>query len=606
MLRCSPEINRNYAAQIVQLNNIRKHPDADRLRIVSINFSDVIIGETMKEGDIAVYFPVECQINSDFLSFTNSFAHPEKNADLKTKGYFNDAGRVRAVKLRGIPSIGCLFPLSELEKFLATTFNTENLIGLEFDYWDDIKICEKYVVHVIETKSSSKGRQSVKRISRLIENQFYLHNNTSQLQKNIHDLKPDDWIGIHEKKHGCLPYRQTITMADGSLKRIKDIKVGDNVLGFNHTTNSIESTTVLNVFTNGKTEEWYKVRKTSKKNNNGKVKNDLVLTGNHKVFSNGKYTPIEDCKIGDKIITTFTEYEFTTFTEYELDYMKKNMGLPYIPMKEYQHEGVISSIEKISSENYGTSTKYDIETETHNFFAGDILIHNSSWVVGNVLVKKELKWHEKVLKKIGVPIEDKKYDIVYSSRNVVKNEYETQNSNHFYSYDIWSDIKDEVKDRIPKGWTLYGEVLGYTKNNVQIQKGYDYGCKEKESIIYVYRITVVNADGLVINLDDLQIEEFCEKNGFNYKRTFLYYGKAKDLYPDLNLTDHWHENFLSNLRRDYTEKDCWMCNAKNIPNEGIVIRINKLFNYEAYKCKSFRFLKNESEFLDLGIDDGES
>lgn len=47
-------------------------------------------------------------------------------------------------------------------------------------------------------------------------------------------------------------------------------------------------------------------------------------------------------------------------------------------------EGFITGIDIIPSDGfiYGTKTKWDIETETSNFFAGEILIHNSSITIG--------------------------------------------------------------------------------------------------------------------------------------------------------------------------------------------------------------------------------
>ena len=50
----------------------------------------------------------------------------------------------------------------------------------------------------------------------------------------------------------------------------------------------------------------------------------------------------------------------------------------------YNTEGVVEDIKIIDSNNfsYKTKIKYDIETETHNFFAGETLVHNSSISIG--------------------------------------------------------------------------------------------------------------------------------------------------------------------------------------------------------------------------------
>jgi hypothetical protein len=78
-----------------------------------------------------------------------------------------------------------------------------------------------------------------------------------------------------------------------------------------------------------------------------------------------------------------------------------------------------------------------------------------------------------------------------------------------------------------------------------------------------------------------------------------FYGKAKDLY-DINTDVHWHENFLSNLIRDYNEGDCYICRNK-VPREGIVVQ-KEGEGFEAYKLKSISFLERETKLLDNEVE----
>lgn len=449
MLNQSATANKNYLAKIVALPEPRKHTNADRLQVFTIDFQNVITNLDYFAGDIVVYFPVESAINKDLISFINGFEDKTQNIDPLQKGFFNKHARVRAISLRGEKSQGFVLPFNVVESWLrlqpsTTTIDlTEqggfsHLVGTEFDSYTnsaniDIQICKKYIPKFSRTPGTPglKSDRKTVRISRLVDNQFRLHNDTDNLRRNADKIKPNDMIGIHYKKHG------------------------------------------------------------------------------------------------------------------------------------------------------------------------------TSWVVGNVLTKKKLNWYEKILVNLGVNISTEEYGPVYSSRKVVKNEFETKDHNHYYGYDLWADIKDQIFHLIPNGYTLYGEYIGFDKNGKMIQKDFDYGCDERTGKIYVYRITVTNTAGQVIELDDLQIQQFCDKAGLLYSDTFMYYGQARDRYPHLEVNSHWNQNFIEMLEADYNEKDCYMC--KNIvPEEGIIVRVQDMFDYKAYKLKSARFLEKETKDLDTGVIDIET
>ena len=138
--------------------------------------------------------------------------------------------------------------------------------------------------------------------------------------------------------------------------------------------------------------------------------------------------------------------------------------------------------------------------------------------------------------------------------------------------------------------------MGYLPSGGYIQKGYDYGCKQGEHKFYVYKISIVNPDGKVIFLTDKQIQEYCEKVGLLYNDTFIDYGSVRDYMENnlLTIDDKWQERLISHLEDKYNEKDCYMC-VNKVPEEGIILRIEHLEEYEAYKLKSKRFLLLESE-----------
>ena len=236
--------------------------------------------------------------------------------------------------------------------------------------------------------------------------------------------------------------------------------------------------------------------------------------------------------------------------------------------------------------------------------------HGTSWWVGNLIVKRKLSLLERLLSKFGVSISETVYDLVYGSRNVVKNKSfeDPKGKDHFFGYDLWEDIKNEVGAAIPKGWTLYGELVGYDRNGGQIQKGYDYGCSPDagslSNKLQVYRITNTTPDGLVTELSFPEIKEFCDTNGLDTPHLF-FYGKIGDwLFENSSIVSHvdrfsseFSKYFVGALQVAYNEKDCFMCTNK-VPEEGIVIRKERLIGCESYKLKSFRFLEWETKQLD--------
>lgn len=197
-----------------------------------------------------------------------------------------------------------------------------------------------------------------------------------------------------------------------------------------------------------------------------------------------------------------------------------------------------------------------------------------------------------------------KYDYIYSSRKVIKNEELNPNAQHFYNEDIWGTAHNEVKDFLQKGMTFYYEIVGFLPNGGSIQKDYDYGCEPTKHAIYIYRITSTNVDGKVIEFSAKQVQDFCKKNGLTAVPE-LYYGYAKNLNIFTTISTsveafnpQWSEMFLDGIKKKYNEKDCYMCSTK-VPEEGCVVRIEGL-EFEAYKQKSELFYQRETKLLDKG------
>lgn len=237
-------------------------------------------------------------------------------------------------------------------------------------------------------------------------------------------------------------------------------------------------------------------------------------------------------------------------------------------------------------------------------------LHGTSFWVSHAPVKRKLSLTEKVLRKLGVKIDEVEYDHVYGSRRVVKNEYETQETNDYYGGDLWENIKDDIKDYVPKNYTFYGECVGFTKEGGAIQTAYDYGCEPGQYKLYIYRITYTNADGLVRNLKTEEMQELAKQlfltDGKIQLVPVFYIGKAKDWEKRIKASDdrEFTAKLIKSLEKRYNDKECYMC-ENTVPEEGVVVRVERANEFEAYKLKSFSFLEHETKMLDKGEEDME-
>jgi hypothetical protein len=174
---------------------------------MSVDGNNVITSNQTPEGQISIYFPLECSINEDFLSFTNSFRDKEKNRDKEKVGFFDNT-RVRAIKLRGERSEGYLIPASQVEQWFMDKGQSliigESDVGEYFDKVLDVEICKKYV-NPKSLRGASSGKnvdKKTKKKNEIVDGQFRLSEDTPHLGKFIHELDHDDIISITKKLHG--------------------------------------------------------------------------------------------------------------------------------------------------------------------------------------------------------------------------------------------------------------------------------------------------------------------------------------------------------------------------------------------------------------------
>jgi hypothetical protein len=207
-LGLSENYNINYVAKIVAIEHLVKHPAADNLFIANIQGHSIITNRRVEKKTLMVYFPLEVCIHPDFLSKNNLYKNRRLNADKKVSGFFEGNGRVKAIRLRGIPSEGFIISVDSLKVF--DIHPDDCTLGKIFDTAGNIALCKKYLPPIPEVKKPSSGilenvYDSVlekKNRKRIIEHQFRFHVETPYLNDNLHELHPDSLIQITSKIHG--------------------------------------------------------------------------------------------------------------------------------------------------------------------------------------------------------------------------------------------------------------------------------------------------------------------------------------------------------------------------------------------------------------------
>jgi hypothetical protein len=186
-------------AVVVALENVRKHPNADRVQLATVVGDQVVVGLGAKDGDVMVYFSSNLVLSPGYLSANNLYSNPEMNVDETKKGYFGKSGRVRAQRFRGEMSHGFVAGLETLVICGAINFYDELELqpGEEFTHINGMQICEKYIVPVKSHGTIGSG----KKVKKPVSDMFWKHWDTKHLLREKNRI-PNGIVYIEEKIHG--------------------------------------------------------------------------------------------------------------------------------------------------------------------------------------------------------------------------------------------------------------------------------------------------------------------------------------------------------------------------------------------------------------------
>lgn len=270
-----------FECPVVQITKIDPVPKSDALDITTVFETPCIVRRgQLKVGDLAVYIPVESMVPMTKPQF--------QGLGIKTE---RELYRVKAVRLRGTYSEGLLVP------FDGTRYAHEvgDCMASE---WGITKYEEPELPISVNGKVTQQARDLP----------WAPKYNVESILKNRDSIPEGEGVQVTEKIHGCVPPHAQIIMADGSFRRMDDVKEGDFVLGKTPEGATVAAK-VLEKFDNGETDRWLHFRTTNNEAGRGGPWRAFTCTPNHEVFVNGAFVAAETIKVGDRVLVNRRDME---------------------------------------------------------------------------------------------------------------------------------------------------------------------------------------------------------------------------------------------------------------------------------------------------------
>lgn len=177
---------------------LRKHPNADRLKLVDLNGYQVVTGADLQEGQLVAFFPEGGCLSHEFVYENSEYRQGRgENKDQAKYGLFESNRRIKTIKLRGERSEGYCVPL---ENLAYTGVKLKELTeGTTFTELNGHPICEKYVPRATLEAMDRAARGGRAYFS--VEN-FEKHFDTEQLRMFVSRIPIGAILHFTEKLHG--------------------------------------------------------------------------------------------------------------------------------------------------------------------------------------------------------------------------------------------------------------------------------------------------------------------------------------------------------------------------------------------------------------------
>lgn len=281
----------------------------------------------------------------------------------------------------------------------------------------------------------------------------------------------------------------------------------------------------------------------------------------------------------------------------------------------------------------------DTEQLAYNLFAfkpGDeieitLKMHGTSMRTGYLPVLKGYKrtFFDKILRREGKPIYE--YDYVSGTRRTVLEDFE----GGFYGSNAFrKQHHDKFIGKLYKGEEIYYEVVGFTNTGAPIvaegkneklgkdfvkQYGketiFSYGCSSNgyeirldgataglpQSDIYVYRMTMTNEDGDVVEYSPDFMRYRCEQIGVKCVPVFV-----QERIPNNAFLESYEYECAGDWVQHYSEEfyDGPDPIGKTHIREGVVVRIVNRPKFTAFKHKNFDFKVLSNIIIEQAIETG--
>lgn len=186
-----------HCGYITTINNLRTHPNADKLMLAECLGNTVCVSKDFYEKQTIIYFPSDLQLSLDFCIKNHLLRKlPDGTPDT---GYLeHDKRHIKTIRLRGEPSDGIAMPLTALEPFGDISTLS---VGDRIDIFNGVEICRKYIPRGQKYRGGAGGNRT-RKAKVPTAPLFAEHADTEQLNYNLDTFKSGDLVEITLKMHG--------------------------------------------------------------------------------------------------------------------------------------------------------------------------------------------------------------------------------------------------------------------------------------------------------------------------------------------------------------------------------------------------------------------